>query len=177
VIIGVTALSRGKMLAMMRVPWTFTYKVAVVSITDNTEPDEIGDDFGLGNWVDTEIGRFRLQSRGVDDAISLCFGDFGENEIRNRPELLDQVLTAEQARKLIQFLDRVHARPGSVFMAVHCGAGISRSAGVAEFVVERYHLDWNRYVEKHQHTQPNHHVLRTLRAVALALEAEHAPTK
>lgn len=171
-ITGVTAMSRARMLTLMRVPWPLTTKVAVISITDSPEIDEHGEDFSLGNWVDSAAGQHRLKQRHVDDAISLSFGDFGENEIKAKPELAAQVFSVEQARTVVAFLDRVHSKRDQVVVAVHCAAGVSRSAGVAEFIVDRFRLNWNDYVEKHSHTKPNHHVIRTLRAAALVTAAE-----
>ncbi len=50
-------------------------------------------------------------------------------------------ITADQAGEIIDFLDAVQHNVARV--VVHCLAGISRSAGVAKFIAERYGLDFD----------------------------------
>ena len=50
-------------------------------------------------------------------------------------------ITEEQAVQIIAFLGAVQDKVEKVF--VHCLAGVSRSAGVAKFIAERYGLDFD----------------------------------
>ncbi len=50
-------------------------------------------------------------------------------------------ITEDQAGQIITFLDTVQDRVEKV--VVHCLAGVSRSAGVAKFVAERYGLEFD----------------------------------
>ena len=50
-------------------------------------------------------------------------------------------ITADQAGEIIDFLDAVQDKVETVVM--HCLAGVSRSAGVAKFIAERYALDFD----------------------------------
>ena len=50
-------------------------------------------------------------------------------------------ITEEQAAQIIAFLNSVQHKVDKVF--VHCLAGVSRSAGVAKFIAERYGLEFD----------------------------------
>ena len=50
-------------------------------------------------------------------------------------------ITDDQAAQIVTFLNVVHDRVDRV--VVHCLAGVSRSAGVAKFIAERYELDFD----------------------------------
>ena len=50
-------------------------------------------------------------------------------------------ITEEQAAQIIAFLDAVQDKVDKV--VVHCLAGVSRSAGVAKFIAERYALEFD----------------------------------
>ena len=54
-------------------------------------------------------------------------------------------ITEEQAGQIIAFLDAVQQKMDKIF--VHCLAGVSRSAGVAKFVAERYALEFDHTYE------------------------------
>ena len=170
---GVTAWSRQRVMATMPTPTAFEQRTAIISITDEPGLDNIGEPYAGGNWVDSELGRYRLEQHKVQDALTLCFGDFSENEVRSHPEYQDLLFNAEHARRIIEFTDRLHTQQDPVFIIVHCAAGVSRSAAVAEFIVGHYNLDYQAYAEKHRHTRPNHHVLQTLRASAAPRKSEH----
>ena len=50
-------------------------------------------------------------------------------------------ITPNQAGQVIEFLNAVQHKVDKV--VVHCVAGVSRSAGVAKFIAERYGLDFD----------------------------------
>ena len=50
-------------------------------------------------------------------------------------------ITEDQAAQIIAFLNAVQHKVDKVF--VHCLAGVSRSAGVAKFIAERYGLEFD----------------------------------
>ena len=50
-------------------------------------------------------------------------------------------ITEEQTAQIIAFLDAVQHKVNKV--VVHCLAGVSRSAGVAKFIAERYALEFD----------------------------------
>ncbi len=50
-------------------------------------------------------------------------------------------ITEEQAAQIIAFLNAVQHKVDKVF--VHCLAGVSRSAGVAKFIADRYGLEFD----------------------------------
>lgn len=50
-------------------------------------------------------------------------------------------ITPHQARQVIEFLNAVQDMVEKI--VVHCLAGVSRSAGVAKFIAERYGLDFD----------------------------------
>ena len=67
-------------------------------------------------------------------------------------------ITPDQAGQIIEFLDAVQDKVDKV--VVHCLAGVSRSAGVAKFVAERYGLDFD-----HTYGMYNRLVYDTLKEV------------
>lgn len=54
-------------------------------------------------------------------------------------------ITEEQAAQIIAFLNAIQHRVDEVF--VHCLAGVSRSAGVAKFIADRYGLEFDHTYE------------------------------
>ena len=71
-------------------------------------------------------------------------------------------ITPNQAGQVIAFLDAVQDMVERI--VVHCLAGVSRSAGVAKFVAERYGLDFD-----HGYGLYNRLVYETLKEVEVAV--------
>ena len=67
-------------------------------------------------------------------------------------------ITEDQAAQIIAFLDTVQDRVEKV--VVHCLAGVSRSAGVAKFIAERYALEFDQAYDRY-----NELVFNTLKEV------------
>lgn len=52
----------------------------------------------------------------------------------------EQVSTIDDARQIVDFLHRHHQSPYPVSLLVHCFAGISRSAAVAQWAARRFRI-------------------------------------
>lgn len=70
-----------------------------------------------------------------------------------------------QAARVVALVRSLHAAPEPWALMVHCYAGVSRSAAIAEWA-QRAHsrMPAERFLALHPHVAPNPHVLRLLRA-------------
>jgi predicted protein tyrosine phosphatase len=58
-------------------------------------------------------------------------------------EVIDKFcFTKEMANQIIDFVNRFENKPNKDEIIVHCFAGVSRSAGVAKWIAEKYDLDF-----------------------------------
>lgn len=98
-------------------------------------------------------------------ALYLQFWDATSEETENDPQR-EQVAPfrfgADQAERIVAFLDQ-HGN-AAVDVVVNCEAGVSRSAAVANFVLEYFGSRQEPFAPPHYH--PNPHVLQVLREVA-----------
>jgi predicted protein tyrosine phosphatase len=70
----------------------------------------------------------------------------------------------EQAARIAAFVDGIAQRPDAWALLVHCAAGVSRSAAVAQWTLERHAtMDRGAFASLHRHCSPNSYVLRLLR--------------
>lgn len=78
--------------------------------------------------------------------------------------VFERPMRAEQAARIVAFVEDIAKRPGDWALLVHCEAGVSRSGAVVQWALER-HSTMNRgiYAQMHRHCSPNRYVLRLLR--------------
>ena len=88
---------------------------------------------------------------GWERVLRITFDDI---DVEQEPY---QMFSAEQAREVIEFVQDC-TLSGIDGILVHCNAGISRSAGIAKWIAERYLLPFPSGYSLY-----NKHVYRTLR--------------
>jgi predicted protein tyrosine phosphatase len=105
-----------------------------------------------------------------DDTICFGFDDIDIDDLDEwrvngvRMEFGDGVLfTPKEATRMVAFLEMAHADPRRGLLAVHCHAGVSRSAGVATFVQEAYGLSKDMFEMMNPYISPNQFVIRLLK--------------
>lgn len=110
--------------------------ISIVSPDDDTEPMDLHENA----WSAVLYLRFHdVDPKGCSEEWKRKYRLFG----------------FEDAKAVIAFLDANEESNEAVW--VHCEAGISRSAGVAKFIAERYRLPFNEGYSLY-----NKHVYRTL---------------
>ena len=94
--------------------------MAMISISDEEDVD-------LPDWGDR--------------ILRLRFFDIDQRHIDDWPNLVKEyvIFTTDHARQILDFLHRVENQVECV--VVHCGAGVSRSAGVAFFIADKYGIE------------------------------------
>ena len=98
------------------------------------------------------------------DALYLQFLDATPEEIENDPqreEVAPLLFGADHAERIVAFLDR--HQNAAVDVVVNCERGVSRSAAVANFVLEYLSLRQVPFAPPHHY--PNPYVLEVLREV------------
>jgi len=110
-----------------------------------------------------EIDMHMLSSMGCLSVLPLGFSDIDFDSLKNecKPYKKEAAFNKYHAKNIIEFLD--NHRPGQA-LAIHCEAGISRSAAVGEFAKEYLGEDGCYFHRKIVY--PNQHVLRLLRKEA-----------
>lgn len=103
---------------------------------------------------------------GFAAVLCVAFWDVpGEQPIvgeLNGQQLCFAPITEEQAGDIVEFIARWHElEEGPEILLVHCRAGVSRSAAVARYAVQRYQLELAQTAEF-----ANPEVLRKLRLAA-----------
>lgn len=104
------------------------------------------------------------------DVLRLRFSDVTPQDFESNPAFKRfeaGLFNADQAGQIIAFLDEY--RNAGVDVMVNCGAGISRSSAVANFVLEYFGSRQEPFAPPHYH--PNPHVLQVLREVAARLRS------
>lgn len=119
--------------------------VACISICD---PDYEDSEFGC-HWF----------SNNTDRVLNLDFYDILEYKLKDRTEIYG--LTDEQAHILYEFIKK---NVGKDFY-IHCAAGVSRSQGVARYIVDTYPEYYsNESLRKENPCEfPNIHVVSLLK--------------
>ena len=98
------------------------------------------------------------------DALYLQFFDATPEEIESDPEYRgfeSFLFGADQAERIVAFLDK--HQNAAVDVVVNCEMGVSRSAAVANFVLEYFGLEQAPFGPPHHY--PNPYVLEVLRGV------------
>ena len=96
------------------------------------------------------------------DILRLQFVDATPEEIENDPqreEIAPFLFDADRAERIVAFLDK-HTN-AAVDVVVNCEMGVSRSAAVANFVLEYFGLRQEPFAPPRHY--PNPHVLEVLR--------------
>jgi predicted protein tyrosine phosphatase len=73
------------------------------------------------------------------DGIQLAFYDIDE-DVKGM-----KAISSEQAKEIVEFIQRIHSFPFPVHLIVHCFAGVSRSAAVGKFVSDALKLNFPQY--------------------------------
>lgn len=92
-----------------------------------------------------------------ENVLNLFFDDVTE-DLYNDDFLICKAMTEDDAKKIIEFIDRNKDRN----FIVHCSAGISRSGAVGTFITEYLEKDYKLFKEHNKHISPNHMVLSML---------------
>lgn len=123
-----------------------------------TEPDEL--------LVDKAAEDVLKGMMNCENVISLQFHDITRVKYFKTYSMYNRVLFDEDhAKKIIDFVDSVHAKPEQEYLVVHCDAGISRSSAVACYINDYLGLDQEKFKYSNIGINPNHHVWNTLRSV------------
>lgn len=91
------------------------------------------------------------------------FGDYGEEYVyKFIHEGPTGFFNEYKAKKLYEF---IKANKDKSIAIVHCSAGISRSGAIGTFIHDLYGtVTWEEFKRTNPRIQPNHHVLKLLRA-------------
>ena len=91
------------------------------------------------------------------------FGDYREDYIAEcirKKAPTSGFFTEHKAKRMYEFIERNKEKSLAV---LHCGAGISRSGAVGQFIWENYGtLSYEDFKRKNKKIQPNQHILRLL---------------
>jgi len=79
-------------------------------------------------------------------------------------EIQGKVFDVKMAEKVIEFLDNLPETVSTII--IHCMAGISRSAGIGEFIVNYFNFDYKKFKKTNPQIQPNIRVRRLLNNIA-----------
>lgn len=107
----------------------------------------------------------RNRCRHKVDALHVWFADVTPRDFQNNPAFRrfePGLFDAGHAGRIIAFLEK--HKNLEVDVMVNCGAGISRSSAVANFILDYFHLAQAPFAPPRY--QPNPYVLDVLRAVA-----------
>lgn len=116
-------------------------KIVVISITQPNGTAKLSDGFKA-------IGRFEFADWDIDRYPDLPFG--------NGNPALSKVFTPVDAEALAEFIQRWN---GKASFLIHCDAGVSRSAAVAEAILATY----PQYQDRGGARMPNNYVKRLLK--------------
>lgn len=96
---------------------------AMISISENSDVD-------LPDWGNR--------------ILRLRFHDIDQRHIDAHPDLVTEytIFNVDHAKQIVYFLHNLDDRVNTIY--VHCAAGISRSAGVAFFIGEKYNVRVNK---------------------------------
>jgi len=121
----------------------------------------------------------KLQGKGCARVLELCFGDFSKEtydrlvaSANGRDRMLNSIdkkfylFNEDQAKKTVEFLDKIYDDPQIKRLVVHCQAGVSRSAAVGVFACRRFKMDENALRKEHPHAHPNAYVYDLLYRVS-----------
>ena len=76
--------------------------------------------------------------------LRLQFHDIDQRHLDKYPGLVVEynVFNEDQAKQIVDFLNKLDNQVDTIY--VHCSAGVSRSAGVAFFIAEKYDVPINK---------------------------------
>lgn len=100
------------------------------------------------------------------NALTMHFGDYNENNaIQKGNKGPTGVFNEYKAKKLYKF---IKDNKNKSLAILHCGAGISRSGAVGNFIYDLYgknDMTWDEFKRKNPQIQPNIYILKLLRKV------------
>ncbi len=103
------------------------------------------------------------------------FDDYGS--IPEDEQLRQDVFSFEQAERMCRAIDKAHRWVEEVNLVAQCGAGVSRSGAVVDFVQQYARLPWSEFSEMNPQIKPNQLVLRTLKEVSGLLREQEGAWK
>ena len=117
------------------------------------------------DWAVISIGESDMKAPqikdGWHDVLRLFFHDVNPDKVVDLTNTYKYVgMSESQANQIVEFVNRV--APNVDGILVHCKAGISRSAAVAEWIAKRYELPFD-----YSYPNSNSYVLRLIQ------ESEH----
>ena len=90
----------------------------------------------------TDIAPANLNQWDESDILRLSFIDIEENIEEYNPNI---IFSKDIAKQIIEFIKKFENEDTKEEVVVHCFAGVSRSAGVAKFIAERYGLEFEDF--------------------------------
>lgn len=105
------------------------------------------------------------------DSLSLHFADITRDEYFKYYEELkrkrcDALFNEEQARQIIEFVNKINKKDDDEYLVVHCDAGISRSGAVGTFINDYLGLDYKQFKDMNRGIRPNQYILDVLQNVS-----------
>ncbi len=134
-----------------------------ISVLDREQATQVPGDPQVGVISIADPGDSVPLAPGFADLLRLAFHDLDDEmftylQATGTSMEAYRLFTSEDAQAVIDWVDRLAARPDPLRVVVHCHAGISRSSAIALFIAHRCRtpLSWTA------HFVPNRRVVRLL---------------
>jgi predicted protein tyrosine phosphatase len=107
----------------------------------------------------TDIGMPRIFEKNTDNICSLVFNDVEPGKIdfiANTEQI--EFMTPEQAKQVVDFIEKIHELPEKVLLLVNCKFGMCRSGAIVDYASLRAGLGFWATKRRNPQIVPNHWV-------------------